>query len=128
MVSTSGAPITMLTSTMHTISGSVTSNPTNTTDIAYVVTKQTFTGGGPTVTVKSQAIVLSNSYSLALPVAAPLLGQYGTGTLPIVFTSPSGSGGQYDVEASAAGYQTQSANVDISLADVIKDFTLTPTP
>ena len=128
MVSTSGAPITMPTSTTHTISGSVTSNPTNTTDIAYVVTKQTFTGGGPTVTVKSQAIVLSDSYSLALPVAAPLLGQYGTGTLPIVFTSPSGSGGQYDVEASAAGYQTQSANVDISLADVIKDFTLTPTP
>jgi hypothetical protein len=34
----------------------------------------------------------------------------------------------YTVEASSAGYQTQSANVDISIADVIKDFTLTPVP
>ena len=128
MVSTSAQPISLPTSTMHTISGSVTSNPTNTTDTAYVVSKQTVTGGGPTVTVKSQAIVLSESYSLALPAAAPVLGQYGTGTLPILLSSPSGSGGLYAVEVSSAGYQTQSANVDISIADVIQDFVLTPTP
>jgi hypothetical protein len=127
MVSTSDSPITLPTSTMGTISGAVTSAPTSsTTTVAYVATKQTFTGGGPTVTVKSQATELPGAYSLALPVAAPQLGQYGTGTLPIAFASQDGLAGMYAVEASAEGYQTQSFDVDISLADVIQDFTLTP--
>jgi hypothetical protein len=60
-----------------------------------------------------------------LPSAAPVLGQYGTGTLPILFTAPSESGGLYDVEVSSEGYQTETASVDISIADVIRDFILT---
>jgi hypothetical protein len=127
MVSTSAVPISLPTSTIHTIYGSVTSTPTSTTTTAaYVASKQTFTGGGPTVTVKSQASDLPGSYSLALPAAAPLLGQYGTGALPILFTSPSGSGGLYAIEASAAGYKTQSFNVNISIADFLQDFIMAP--
>ena len=129
MVSTSAVPISLPTSTMQTISGTLAKNPTSsTTAIAYVATKQTFTGGGPTVTVKSQATDLPGPYSLALPAAAPVLGQYDSGSLPILFTAPSGSGGRYDIEVSAAGYQTGTGSVDISIADVIKDFTLTPVP
>jgi hypothetical protein len=129
MVSTSSNPITLPTSTMHTISGTLSTNPTvSTTTIAYVATKQTFTGGGSTVTIKSQAADLTGSYALTLPSAAPVLGQYGLGTLPILFTAPSESGGLYDVEVSSEGYQTETASVDISIANVIKDFTLTPMP
>lgn len=124
-VSTSAEPITMPTSTVQTISGTVTSDPTNTTDIAYVVSKQTVSGG-PTIVVKSQAVVLSETYALSLPAAAPRLGQYGSGTLPILFTTPSGSGGVYAVEASAAGYKTETQTVDISGGDVTQDFLLTP--
>lgn len=125
-VSTTVEPISLPTSTMHTVSGSVASDPTNTTETAYVVSKQTFTGGGPTVTISSLSTVLSGSYVLSLPVAAPLLGTYGSGSLPILFTSPSGSGGQYVIEVSAAGYQTSSVNVDISGGDVTHDFILMP--
>lgn len=132
MVSTSTDPISLPTSTMHTIGGVVnlSTNPT-TTPVVTVAAKQTFSGG-PTVTVKSQYVSpppsplpLLYPYSLALPSAAPLLGQYGT-PLPIILKQ-STIVGKYDVEASAAGYQTALApNVDISIADVIQNFTLNP--
>jgi Domain of unknown function (DUF4382) len=129
MVSTSNAPISLPTSTMQKISGTVSlSTGPSPTTVASVVTKQTFSDG-PTVTVKSQNVSpLPNVYSLALPSAAPLLGQYGTGTLPIVLTPQSEIAGKYAVEASADGFQTQSANVDISIADVIQNFKLPMTP
>ncbi len=126
MVSTGAEPITLPTSTMRRISGAVILNPTSPDTVAYVATKQTFTGG-PTVTVKSTAAdLLSGAYTLSLPVAAPLLGQYGTGKLPITLTSQSAVAGKYTAEASATGYQTQSFKVDISIADVLHIFTLTP--
>ena len=79
------------------------------------------------MTVKSQAAdLLSGAYTLALPVGAPLLGQYGAGTLPIAFVAQSALAGQYAVEASATGYQTQSVSRDISTADATQNFDLTP--
>ena len=92
----------------------------------YVAAKQTF-GISPAVTVKSQAAdMTTGTYNLALPFDAPLLGQYGTGSLPIVFTAQTSAAGQYNVEASAAGYATQSASKDISAGDAALDFILTP--
>ena len=131
MVSTSTVPITMPTSTMITISGALATNPTaSTITDAYVATKQTFTGGAPTVSVKAQAAELPGNYALSLPIAAPLLGTYGTGTLPIAFAPQDDIAGKYAVEASATGYQTLSAIVDIATAttDVMQDFTLIPLP
>jgi hypothetical protein len=126
MVSTSTEPISLPTSTMQTITGGVSlSPPSPSPTIATVAAKQNFSGG-PTVTVKSQDILLPlNAYSLALPSASPLLGEFGTGTLPIALNPQSGIAGKYDVEASAEGYQTQSApNVNISSGDVIQTFIL----
>jgi hypothetical protein len=60
-----------------------------------------------------------------LPVGAPLFGEYGSGTLPIVLDKTD-LAGKYTVEASASGYQTQSFDWDTSMADAIPDFTLTP--
>jgi len=125
-VSTSVTPITLPTSTTRNISGTVLLNPPSSDEIAYVSSKQTFTVG-PTVTVKSQAVdLLSSAYTLTLPVAAPLLGHYGTGILPIALTAQPAAAGKYSVEATAIGYQTQSVDKDISVADETQDFTLVP--
>ncbi len=126
-VSTSANPITLPTSTTRTISGTVLLNPPNADVIASVATKQTFTPGGPTVTVKSQNVDAdTGDYSFTLPIDAPLLGSYGTGTLPIAFMPQPDVAGKYKVEASADGYATQPVDADISAADVTQDFTLAP--
>ncbi len=126
IVSTSAAPISLPTATTRTISGVITLNPPDATTVAYVSTKQTFTAG-PTITVKSQgADLLSGDYSLTLPAGAPLLGQYGAGTLPIAFIAQSTATGIYAVEAAATGYVTQSVSRDISSSNGTADFILTP--
>jgi hypothetical protein len=132
MVSTTNAPISLPTSTMQTVGGAVMTNPTNTIDIvAQVTALQTF-AAGPTVTVKSTSAFVppvqpySGLYSIALPSGAPVLGQYGTGVLPIALTPQSANAGRYDVEASADGYQSQSTPVDISGNNAVQNFTLAP--
>lgn len=131
VVSTGAAPITLPFSTTtpatRNISGTVTLNPPSTTDEAvYVAAKQTF-GSSPTVTVKSQAAdLLSGAYTLTLPFDAPLLGQYGAGSLPIAFSAQSALAGQYQLEASSTGYVTQSVSKDISAGDATQSFTLVP--
>jgi hypothetical protein len=74
--------------------------------------------------VKSQAA--DGAYTLTLPIADPLLGSYGTGALPIAFSTQATStaAGKYAVEASAIGYLTQSVNVDISTTDAIQNYIL----
>jgi uncharacterized protein DUF4382 len=129
-LSTSAVPVTMPLSTTfpttRNISGLITSNPASSIDeAAYVAAKQTF-GSNPTLTVKLLAVdISSGAYSLALPIDAPLLGQYGTGALPITFTAQS-TAGQYTVEAFFTGYVTQSINIDISVGDATQNFTLVP--
>ena len=126
ITSTSNAPISLPTSTVHNLSGTITLNPTSTTTVAFLAAKQAIPAG-PTVTVKlTGADLLSGAYSLSLPIGAPLYGTYGTGTLPISLTAQTGIAGMYAAEASAAGYMTQSANVDLSAGDVTQDFTLIP--
>jgi hypothetical protein len=127
MVSTNTTPIALPVSTSQSISGNATLNPVSTTDeVIFVAAKQTF-DSGPTVTVKSRSADLSiGDYTLTLPIAAPLLGQYGAGALPITLVPQDGVAGKYTVEASATGYQTQPVIADISAGDAIEIFTLTP--
>jgi hypothetical protein len=127
IVSNSAAPITLPASATRTISGTETLNPASPTEVAYVTAKQAF-GAAPVVTVKFVAAddSASGAYALTLPMGEPLLGQYGTGSLPIALAAQSAPAGQYTVEATATGYQTQSVNRDISTADASQDFTLTP--
>jgi hypothetical protein len=138
-VSTSGAPIPVVTpptlevSATHNIGGKVTLQSGTDEETVFVAAKQTFDGGGPTVTVKSQTATLLTGdppgdyeYSLTLPIGAPSLGPYAT-PLPILFTQqPVSVAGKYTVQASATGYLTQSFNKDISAADATQDFTLAP--
>ncbi|HKQ24558.1 MAG TPA: DUF4382 domain-containing protein [Burkholderiales bacterium] len=125
MVSTNAAPISLPASTTQDISGIAELSPPNADEVIFVTAKHT--SGGAQVTVKSQAAdLLSGAYSLTLPVGAPLFGPYGAGTLPIALAAQTALAGQYTVEASATGYQTQSFSEDISTADANQDFTLTP--
>ncbi len=125
IVSTSTARLTLPISTTKNVSGTITLNPASTTAVAYVAAKQTF-GSGPTVTVATKAAdPSSGSYVLTLPVDAPLLGQYGTGTLPIALSTQAAVAGKYLLEASAEGYKTQQVSRDVS-ADATQDFTLVP--
>ncbi len=126
-VSNTVTRITMPASATGTVSGNATLNPSNTATVAYVMAKQSF-GASPTVTVKSVAAndMNSGAYSLSLPIGEPLLGQFGTGILPITLNLQSGLAGKYSVAASATGYQTQSVSKDVSVANATQDFVLVP--
>jgi hypothetical protein len=119
--------ITMPASLTRTVSGTAVLNPVSTTEIAYVAAKQTF-GTAPTVTVKSVAADELNGgvYSLSLPIGDPLLGQFGSGVLPIALPIQVGLAGKYSVAASATGYSTQSVSKDIFAADATQAFVLVP--
>jgi hypothetical protein len=124
-VSTREVPISLPTSSTRTISGTVALNPVDPTGAAVVKAKQTI--GATTVTIKMQnADQVSGAYSLSLPVAAPVLGQFGTGALPITLVEQTAAAGAYSVEASADGYSTQSVGKDISATDATQDFVLVP--
>jgi hypothetical protein len=126
-VSNTVTRITMPVSLTRTVSGTAVLNPVSTTEAAYVAAKQTF-GTSPTVTVKSVAADELNggAYSLSLPIGEPLLGQFGTGVLPIALPMQVGLAGKYSVAASATGYSTQSVSKDISAADATQAFVLVP--
>ena len=126
MVSTNAAPITLLpATTSNTVSGMVTLIPA--ADVVAFVDAKQVVGSGPTVTIKTAAAnLLNGAYSLTLPKDAPLLGNYGAGTLPIALAAQGGSAGKYAIAASAAGYTSQSTNVDITGGNVTQNFTLIP--
>jgi len=129
ILSSTVTPITLPVSATHSVSGTAILNPTSSTEVAYVAAKQTF-GTAPIVTVKfvaaDDSTTPSGAYGLTLPIGAPQLGQYGTGTLPIALAPQAGVAGKYAIEGSATGYQTQSASKDISTADTAQNFVLVP--
>lgn len=127
MLSSQNTPISLPVSPTQSISGTITLNPPSATEVAEASAKQTFSPGPTVVTVQSQTVdLLSNAYVLSLPSAAPLLGAYGSGTLPLTLTAQSAVAGLYSVEAAAPGYQPQSVNKNIAVADATQNFILKP--
>ena len=128
MISGQAEPILLPPSATRNVSGKATLNPASATEEPiFVSAKQTF-GSDLKVTVRSRAADLeSGDYTLTLPTRAPLLGQYLIGgTPPIPLVEQLGLAGQYTVEASTIGYQTQSFGKDVSAADATQDFALSP--
>jgi hypothetical protein len=120
-VSTVASPIGLVLSITHTASGTITPSKAETT----IRATQTFSSSGPTMEVRSTSA--TGSYSLTLPTGAPSLGSFGP--LPITFSPDGAIAGQYQLEASADGYQTQTAAADLSGGDITTlDFTLPATP
>jgi hypothetical protein len=129
-ISTNAAPFMLPPSTARTISGNATLNPASTTDEAVSVAAKQTVGSGPpvTATVKTQSAEMpAGNYTLTLPAGAPQFGRYVIGgTLPIPLVEQTAAAGQYAVEASATGYQTQSFLKSISTANATQDFALSP--
>ncbi len=129
-ISTNAAPLMLPPSSARTISGNAILNPASMTDEAvFVAAKQTL-GSSPavTVTVRTQSAEMpAGNYTLTLPAGAPQFGQYVIGgTLPIPLVGQTAAAGQYSVEASATGYQTQSFAKSIATANATQDFVLIP--
>jgi hypothetical protein len=125
MLSSAVAPISLTTSGSNIISGTITLNPASTTTVAEATAKQTV-AATTTVTVQTRpADLLNSTYTLTLPSAPPLLGQYGIGTLPIPLTVQTAAAGQYRIEAAAPGYVTQSASTTGAAIESF-NFTLLP--
>jgi len=122
-VSISGTPTALPTSAMQEVDGTATLDPASTGTDVSVAARQTF-GASPTLTVKSTTAdeTAGGAYALVLPSGTPQLAAHGA--LPIVFTPQPGLAGLYAVQASATGYATQSANVNISAADATQNFVL----
>ncbi|HJW55762.1 MAG TPA: DUF4382 domain-containing protein [Burkholderiaceae bacterium] len=122
-LSTNSAPIALPVSAMRTVSGTV----TPATAQSMVRATQTFATGGPKVEIGFKyADLTAGAYSLSLPTAAPLLGKFGSGTLPITLTADTTIAGKYAMEASATGFLTQAFAADIGSANVTKDIALVP--
>jgi len=125
-VSTNVTPITMPVSASRSVSGTAVLSPASSTEITYVAAKQTF-GAAPIVTVKfvaaDDSTTTLGAYALTLPTGAPMFGQY-SATLPIALAAQTGLAGKYTIDASATGYQTQSASKDLSTADATQNFSL----
>ena len=128
IVSNNVTPVAMPVSATRNVSGKAILNPISATEIAYVAGKQTVGATAPVVTVRFIGAddTAAGAFSLTLPVGAPLLGQFGTGSLPIGLVVQAAAAGKYSVEATANGYRTQSVNKDLTAADATADFTLVP--
>jgi len=129
-----GTPITLDSSAVQSIDGTVTLIPATDDETVFLTAKQTFSNvPATTVTVQSQTASLVDgnpagdfTYNLTLPIGAPWLSPYST-PLPIVFTQqPPAVAAHYAVQASATGYAPQSFNKDISLGNATQDFALVP--
>ena len=126
MISSGSNPITLATSATQSISGTIILTPPSLTVIAEATAKQVISET-TTVTVKSQTVDLLNyAYTLPLPTAAPWLGSYGDGTLPITLIEQIPAAGEYSIVASATGYQTQSFTKNVATADATQNFILVP--
>lgn len=121
VVSTTAAPLTLSASASNSVSGTVTPVAAQ----AALRATQSFGTTAPNFTVKStSADQLNGTYTMSLPTAAPMVGNYGTGTLPIALAAQSASAGQYGDEASATGYATQTVPVTVTSGSVVQNFAL----
>ncbi len=122
VVSTTGSPLPLSVSGMKDVTGTVL--PISAQGSVRAI--QTYATPTPTsVTVKYQgADLVTGAYGMSLPTTAAMLGAYGTGTLPIVLATQTASAGIYSVEASATGFTTQTAPVNLTAGSVVANFTL----
>ena len=87
--------------TATTVSGSTTSSVAVTD--ATVRALQLLTGG-PTIEVANRAVDATNgTYSMRLPLAAPLKGTYAAGTATVALTPDTAAAGKYTLRAEAPG-------------------------
>lgn len=118
-LSTSAQPLLTASSTFGKVEGSLLPADAEGTAAAYQSVS-----GGPTVEIAYRAAESDGKYALSLPLAAPRYGQYSS-TLPISLATQGALASKYAVRATAAGYQSQSIDIDLAGGDLVRNFTLT---
>jgi hypothetical protein len=111
-ISTVGQPFSLPSSTTQIVSGSV--NPALTE--ASVAALQA-TGGGNYVIAGTNANLDTGVYSMSLPTAAPLVGDY-SGSLPVILMADSLAAGSYSVRATTSLGASQATSVNVLSGDV----------
>ncbi len=125
-IGTSAQPFTLPRSTSDTISGTITLNPVSAGTVILVTAKQAIVPGSYVLVKSDSADLADANYALTLPAGAPLVGNYGTGSLPIALEPVPAAAGLYFIEASAPGYKAQSVTKNLSSVDVTQNATLVP--
>jgi hypothetical protein len=123
-ISTTAEPITLPTSEMREVSGTVTDSAGTPAPLdAAMRALQTVDSVNAEIG-QTNTDPTSGDYAFSLPVAAPIFATYAT-PLPLTFTESTGSAGMYTIEASAEGFATQTKDVDITTDPATGvDFTL----
>jgi len=106
-VTTIGSPIAPPASATGTIVGTVVLTPPVTPIDAALAATQTLIGGATIEVASTSADANLGTYSFTLPVAAPQVAPYTTGTL--TFTADGGAAGKYKVAATSGGTTKLSA-------------------
>jgi hypothetical protein len=106
-VTTIGSPIAPPASSTGTIGGTVVLTPPVTPIDAALAATQTLSGGATIEVASTSADANLGTYSFTLPVAAPLVAPYITGTL--TFTADNAVAGKYKVAATSGGTTKVSA-------------------
>ena len=125
-IGTSAQPFNLPRSTSHTISGTITLNPVSPGTVILVTAKQAIVSGSYALIKSDSADLADSNYKLILPADAPLVGNYGSGALPIALVPVPAAAGLYVIEGSAPGYTAQSVAKNLSSADVTQNATLVP--
>jgi hypothetical protein len=114
-------------STMRTASGTVLFSGGGTTIPDAMVRALQKLTGGPTVEVIARPTdAVTGAFSYALPASAPQRGGYVVAPALPAFTADSGVAGKYTLEALVPGKPAQTADIDLSGADVTTLFTVAP--
>jgi hypothetical protein len=121
IVNASTSPIDPPTSTFRTASGTVTT--TGSTTIPSATMRATQAIGTPMIEVIARPVdAVTGAYSLSLPIAAPVKNAYAAGVTTLTFTPDASVAAKYKLGAHVPTKMTQTANVDLTSADVITPF------
>lgn len=114
-------------STMRTASGTVLFAGGGTTIPDAMVRALQKLTGGPTVELMARPTdAVTGAFSYALPASAPQRGGYVAGPALPTFTADTGAAAKYTLEALVPGKPAQTADIDLSGADVTTLFTVAP--
>lgn len=121
-INTSGNPILLDASVMHTASGTVSVGGMTANIDASVQATQTLSPGLQVEAATAGVDLTTGNYSISLPIAAPKSAPFVSSSTPLVFTSASGSAGQYTLSGILATGIQQSANVNMTPGNVTSNF------
>ena len=125
VVNASTSPINPATSATRTASGNTTTTGSATIPSATVRALQAI--GASTIEVIARPVDAdTGAYSFTLPIVAPVKTAYVAGATTLTFAPEAAAAAKYTLEARVSGKPTQTANIDLTSANVITSFTFAP--